>query len=52
MEREEYCKGAACHQPGLVDMPIDRRTVIIGATALAAVRTAESATPETVEVCR
>jgi hypothetical protein len=31
-------------------MLIDRRTVIIGAAALAAVRTAESATPDTVEV--
>ena len=31
-------------------MLIDRRTVIIGAATLAAVRTAESATPDTVEV--
>src|SRR5712691_11829671 len=30
-------------------MVIDRRTVIIGAATLAAVRTAESVTPETVE---
>jgi len=29
---------------------IDRRTVVIGVTTLAAVRTAESATPDTVEV--
>jgi len=31
-------------------MAIDRRTVMIGATALAAVGTAESATPDTVDV--
>ena len=31
-------------------MLIDRRTVIIGAATLVAVRTAESATPDTVEV--
>ena len=35
---------------GVPNMLIDRRTVIIGAATLAAVRTAESATPDTVDV--